>query len=132
MKIAIVTAEFNSEITLAMEAIAQRTVKLLGGTTLPPERVPGCFEIPLAVKKQLSKKDVDGVITLGAIIKGGTGHDELIASAIAPALLSLSLAYNKPVAIGILGPKITWRQAKSRASGYAKRAAQAAVKMIGH
>lgn len=129
-KIAIVVADFNPEITSLMEKEALATARAAGARVVEVVHVPGCFEIPLAAKRLLKRKDIRAIAVLGAIIKGGTGHDELIANAIAAELLDESLDSEKPVGFGILGPKITWRQAKSRAKDYAKRAVMAAMMTI--
>ncbi|MEK6953472.1 MAG: 6,7-dimethyl-8-ribityllumazine synthase [Candidatus Micrarchaeota archaeon] len=129
VKIAIVYAKFNPEITSVMVREAIVEVKANGAKVGAVVGVPGCFEIPLACQRLLKRKDVDCVVALGAIITGGTGHDGLIADAIAGELLDMGLDFDKHVSLGILGPKITLKQAKSRAKGYAKRAAIAAIAM---
>lgn len=127
IRLGIVVAKFNPEITSVMEKEAIRVAKSNNAAISHIVQVPGCFEIPLAVNRMLQLKNIDAVVLLGAIIKGGTGHDELIANAIASELLDSSLDENKPVGLGILGPKITWKQAKDRAKDYANRASLAAI-----
>ena len=70
--------------------------------------------MPLIIDKLLQKKDVDAVITLGAVIKGQTKHDESISNVTAKALVDLSIKYQKPVTLGITGPKRSDRQAHQR------------------
>jgi|SRR3989344_7391488 len=76
--------------------------------------VPGSYDIPLGVKKLLKKKDIDGVVTLGAVVQGETHHDIAIMNAVVPALTNLSLEFEKPVLLGITGPRITKQQAIDR------------------
>ena len=76
-----------------------------------------------------SKKNVDAVVTLGAIIKGQTKHDEVIANSTANALAKLSLKYSKPVSLGITGPGIQERQAFARIRPVSERAVEAIVKI---
>jgi 6,7-dimethyl-8-ribityllumazine synthase len=64
----------------------------------------------------LSNDTIDGVITLGCIIKGETDHDKYIASAVANGLVSVSLKYNKPVIFGVLTTN-TVSQALDRCGG---------------
>ena len=64
----------------------------------------------------MSNGDIDGVITLGCIIKGETDHDKYIASAVANGLVSVSLKYNKPVIFGVLTTN-TLTQALDRCGG---------------
>ena len=64
--------------------------------------MPGAFEIPLAAKLVSKRKDVDGVICLGAVIKGGTPHFHYVASEVTKGIAVASLESEKPIAFGIL------------------------------
>lgn len=130
VRIAIVVSEFNYDITYLMLQKALDHVKLLNAEVKTVVKVPGSFEIPLAVAKLLEKEDVDGVVTLGAIITGETKHDEVIGHQVARALLDLSIRYSKPVGLGIIGPGATRAQAEERIEEYAVRAVEAVVKMV--
>lgn len=92
--------------------------------------VPGAFDMPLAVEKLLKKKNVDAIVTLGAVIKGDTRHDDIVAENAARLLADLSLKYGKPVALGITGPGMSLEQARERAGRVPTRAVKAAVKMV--
>ena len=129
-KLAIVVSTFNHEITGEMSKTAQERAKELGVRIVKIVKVPGAFEIPMAVKELLKDKNIDGVITLGTIIKGGTNHDEVVAHSVATKLLDLSIEYNKPVSLGISGPNITWKQSKKRIKEYSTRAVDAVVNML--
>ncbi|UXD21459.1 6,7-dimethyl-8-ribityllumazine synthase [Ignicoccus pacificus DSM 13166] len=129
MKIGIVVAEFNYDITMLMKEKAISHAKFLGVET-EVVMVPGAFETPLAVKKLLKRDDIDGVAVLGAVIKGETDHDELVAGQAARKLMDLAIEYEKPVALGIIGPNATREQATERIEEYARRAVEAAVKMV--
>lgn len=89
--------------------------------------VPGAFDMPVIVDSLLRKKQVDGVITLGAVIKGQTKHDELISHATARALQDLSIKYQKPVSLGITGPGMQERHAYARIRPVSERAVEAVV-----
>jgi 6,7-dimethyl-8-ribityllumazine synthase len=91
--------------------------------------VPGAFDMPIIVDTLLKKKDVDGVVTLGAIIKGQTKHDEVISHSAARALTDLSIKYQKPVSLGISGPGMQERHAYARIRPVAERAIEAVVKI---
>jgi 6,7-dimethyl-8-ribityllumazine synthase len=91
--------------------------------------VPGAYDMPIVVDALLQKKDVDGVVTLGAIIKGQTKHDEVIAHSTAKSLTELSLKYQKPVSLGITGPGMQERHAYARIRPVAERAVEALVKI---
>lgn len=128
MKIGIVASEFNYDITYAMVELAKEEASFLGAEVTHVVKVPGTFDIPLAVKKLLEKKDIEGVVTLGAVIEGETKHDEIVIQHAARKIIDLSLEYNKPVSLGIAGPGLSRLQAHERVE-YAKRAVEAVVKM---
>lgn len=129
MNIAIVTAEFNEEITSRMLEIAQEKAKELKLTVKYSCKVPGSYDMPIIVDALLSKKDVDGVVTLGTIIKGQTKHDEIIAHSTAKSLTELSLRHKKPVSLGISGPGMQERHAYARIRPVSERAVEAVVKL---
>ena len=56
-------------------------------------KVPGIFDMPLIIDLLLQKNDVDGVVTLGAVIKGKTKHDEVIANSTANRISELSIKH---------------------------------------
>jgi 6,7-dimethyl-8-ribityllumazine synthase len=93
-------------------------------------QVPGTFDMPLIVEKLLQIEQIDAVVTLGAVIKGETGHDVVIANNTARLLSDISLKYQKPVTLGITGPDMTVRQAKNRVIVVPKLAVEAAHKMV--
>jgi len=62
--------------------------------------VPGVFEIPIAIRKNIKK--FDGFIALGCVIKGQTPHFNLICSSAFDAIQYLSIQYNKPIGNGII------------------------------
>jgi len=93
-------------------------------------KVPGAYDMPLMIQILLEKDDVDAVVTLGAIVKGETGHDQVIANALASKASELSLRYRKPVTLGVSGPSMTSEQAAERAEEYANRSVESAVKMV--
>lgn len=129
MNIAIVTAEFNDEITSRMLEIAQEKAKSLKITVKYSCMVPGAYDMPILVDALLTKEDVDGVVTLGAIIKGQTKHDEVIANSTAKSLTELSLKHKKPVSLGISGPGMQERHAYARIRPVAERAVEAVAKL---
>ena len=65
-------------------------------------RVPGSWELPIAVKELINKKKVDGVIALGVLIRGQTPHFDYIASEVAKGLAMVSLETGKPVGFGVI------------------------------
>ena len=129
MNIAIVVSEFNYKVTSKMLEVALEKAKLLKLNVKYTCKVPGVFDMPLVVETLLEKKNVDAVITIGALIKGQTKHDEVIANVTASRLSKLSLKHKKPVLLGITGPGMSERQANARIRPVAERAIEAALKI---
>src|SRR3989338_411094 len=129
-RLGMVISTFNYEITGEMARRAQGRAKEVGARIVKIIEVPGSFEIPLAAKELLDDKNVEGVVTIGTIIKGGTDHDTVVAHSVARKLLDLSCEYNKPVSLGISGPNITWQQSEKRIEEYAIRAVDSVVKVL--
>jgi len=129
IKIGFVVAEFNRDITYQMEILGEEHAKFLGAEVTEKIYVPGAYDMPLAIKKLLEKKDIDAVVTIGCVIEGDTSHDEVVVAQVTRKMTDLSLEYGKPVALGISGPGMTRMQAMERMD-YAKRAVEAAVKLV--
>lgn len=125
----IVVAQFNEEITLRMAKKALEKSQVEKAQTIVL-KVPGVFDVPIAVQKLLSDGNVDAVVTLGAVVKGGTAHDEVITKDAARRIGDLSLQFKKPVTLGIIGHGVDWDSAEERAEEYAERAVQAALDLI--
>lgn len=119
-------SDFNDFITGNMLTVAKDQAEIINVSVIEISHVPGAFDIPIIVNKLLARSDIDAVVTLGAIIKGETKHDEIIANSTASTLSTLSVTYGKPVSLGIIGPGMTSDQAKKRAEPVAKRAVNAA------
>jgi len=124
-----VVSEFNKEVTSRMLSVAQEKANLMKLKIVYTCKVPGAFDMPIIVDALLKKKDVDGIVTLGAIIKGQTKHDEVISYSTAKSLIDLSIKYQKPVSFGISGPGMQERHAYARIRPVAERAVEAVVKI---
>jgi len=130
LNIAIVVSEFNEEVTFRMLSVAEEKAKKMKLKISYICKVPGAYDMPIVIDALLQKKDVDGVVTLGAIIKGQTKHDEVIAHSTANALTTLSIKYQKPVSLGITGPGMQERHAHARIRPVAERAVESVVKIF--
>ena len=73
--------------------------------------VPGVYEIPVAIKKNIKK--YDGFVALGCVIKGETPHFDFICSSVFNSILDLSISYNKPIGNGII-TALNFKQAEER------------------
>ena len=128
MKIALLVSDFNFDVTSLMLERARRHAEFLGAEVNRVVHVPGVFDMPLAIKKLLKRRDVDGVVILGAVIKGDTSHDELITGPVASAAVHLALEFDKPVGLGITGPGMDRMQALDRIDN-AKNAVESVVRL---
>lgn len=128
MKIALVVADFNSEITHPMEKTAREYAADLGIEVTHAIHVPGVYDMAPIVKALLKRTEIAGVVMIGAVIKGETAHDELISHAIASAATALSIEFEKPVGLAITGPGMTDEQAEARIPN-ARRGVDAVVQV---
>jgi len=128
MKIGAVVSEFNYDITMMMLERAKEHAQFLGAEITHIVKVPGVFDMGLAIKKLLERKDIDGVVAIGAVIEGETEHDDIVIQHAARKIADLSIEYSKPVGLGISGPGMTRLQAEARIER-AKAAVEAVVKL---
>ena len=128
IKIGAVVAEFNYDITMMMLERAKEHAQFLDAEITQIVKVPGVFDMGLAVKKLITRKDIDGVITLGAVIEGETEHDELVIQHATRKIADLAIEHEKPIGLGITGPGMTRLQAQDRIDR-AKAAVEAVVKL---
>ena len=104
LRIAMVVSRFNSFLTEQLVKGATDAFVRLGGSEkdLTLVRVPGAYEIPLAAKCLASKKGVDAVVALGAVVQGATAHAALINETTARAFSQISLETGVPVLDGVV------------------------------
>ena len=136
LRFAIVVSRFNSAIT---ERLLGGALDALGRTGVNAEdvevvRVPGSWEMPLAIRAICDQKRHDAVIALGAVIRGDTPHFDYVAGQAAAGILRVSLDTGVPVIFGVLTTE-TFQQAMDRAGGKHGNkgwdAAMAAMEMAG-
>lgn len=130
VKLGICVSEFNWDICGPMLEFAKRHAEFLGAQITAEVMVPGVYDLPLAAKKLVERGDIDAVVTLGAVIEGETEHDEIVMQHATRKLIDMSVEYGKPVTLGISGPGMSRVQALERVNDYARRAVEAAVKMV--
>ena len=125
MNVALVVSEFNGKITSRMESAAKERAEAAGVSVVRTVRASGAFDVPPLADALLARPDVDAVVALGAVIRGRTRHDEVIAHAVASQLCAMSVKRGKPVGLGISGPGMDERQAYARIRPVAERAVDA-------
>lgn len=116
LKFALVVSRFNHFITDRLLGGALDALKRSGARDedLDLVKVPGSWEMPLAVAEVLKQKRHDAVICLGAVIRGETPHFDYVAGEAAKGLAQVSLQSGVPLAFGVLTTN-TLEQAIDRA-----------------
>ena len=109
-KILIINANYYNKITNNLVLTSKRILRKKKNN-LSIINVPGIFEIPIAIKKNI--KIFDAFIAIGCVIKGETPHFDLICKSTFDTILNLSVTYNKPIGNGII-TALTLEQAKER------------------
>ncbi len=104
LKFGFVVGRFNDFIGSKLLEGAKDAIVRHGGSLedAPLVYVPGAFEIPLAAQKLVKSTDVDAVICLGAVIRGGTPHFDYVASEVSKGVAQVGLDSGKPVIFGVL------------------------------
>jgi len=134
-KIALVAARFNSFIVEHLISGSKDALLSSGADENDIELfyVPGAFEIPLALKKIASSGKYDGIVALGAVIRGGTPHFEYVAGECVKGISQASLDSEVPIAFGVLTVD-TVEQAIDRAGANSgnkgAEAAESVIRMI--
>ena len=122
-KILIVIADYYEDISSLLLKSAKNN---LNNFSLKVIKVPGVFEIPITISKNIKK--YDGFIALGCVIKGKTPHFNFISSASTQAIMDISVVSKKPIGNGII-TCLNMSQAKARGKK-GKEAAQAVISVL--
>ncbi|MGI9308218.1 MAG: 6,7-dimethyl-8-ribityllumazine synthase [Gammaproteobacteria bacterium] len=103
-RLCLVAARFNEDIVAQLIAGARRMLNEHGiaDTAIKLVRVPGAFELPLAIKKLSAAGDYDGFIALGAVIRGGTPHFEYVSGECFSGISRVMYESEVPVGMGVL------------------------------
>ena len=122
-KILIVLADYYEDISSLLLKSAKNN---LNNFSVKVIKVPGVFEIPITISKNIKK--YDAFIALGCVIKGETPHFDFISSASTKAIMNLSVDSKKPIGNGII-TCLNMKQAKSRGKK-GKEAVQAIISVL--
>ena len=104
-KVAIVVSRFNSFIVDSLLDGAIDTLKRFGQVSdenITVVRVPGAYELPLTARRVAASGKFDGIIALGAVIRGGTPHFDFVAGECNKGLAQVALEFDTPVSFGVL------------------------------
>ena len=132
IRIGIICGRFNDLITDRLLSGALDTLRRHGVADgdVTVVWVPGAFEMPLAAKVLAARDDIDAVLTLGAVIRGATGHYDHVAGQAAAGIARAALDTGTPVVFGVLTTE-TLEQALDRAGAkVGNKGAEAAVTAI--
>ena len=122
-KILIVIADYYEDISSTLLKSAKSN---LNNFSIKVIRVPGVFEIPVTISKNIKK--YDAFIALGCVIKGETPHFNFISSASTQAIMNISAEFKKPIGNGII-TCLNMKQAKARGKK-GKEAAEAIISVL--
>jgi len=103
-KIALVVSRFNEFITGKLLDGALDALKKLGAEEADVSiyKVPGSFEIPYITKRLAISRKFDGIVCLGALIRGDTPHFDFLSAEVTKGLAQISLDDGVPVSFGVL------------------------------
>ena len=122
-KILIVLANYYEDISSVLLKNAKNN---LNNFSIKVIKVPGVFEIPVTISKNIKK--YDAFIALGCVIKGETPHFNFISSAATQSIMNLSVNSKKPIGNGVI-TCLNMKQAKARGKK-GKEAAQAVISVL--
>lgn len=116
LRFALVVSRFNEALTTRLESGAVDCLLRHGAADddITVFRVPGAWEVPMAVARVVRDGGYDAVIALGALVRGGTAHFDLIAAEVAKGVAQASISSGVPATFGIITAE-TLEQAVERA-----------------
>ena len=134
-RFAIVAARFNEFVVDSLIKGALRCLRQHGATDSNIEiiRVPGAFEMPVAVDKVAAARRADGIIALGAVIRGGTPHFEYVAGECVKGISAAGQRHGIPIGNGVLTVDTIEQaieRAGSKAGNKGEEAALAVIEMV--
>ena len=124
-KYLVVIADYYQDIAKGLLASALKLISK--SNTIKIIRVPGVFEIPVTISKNIKK--YDGFIALGCVIKGETPHFDFISTAATDGIMKISIENKKPIGNGIL-TCLDKQQAETRSKIKGSEAAKALLSVL--
>ena len=130
LRIGIVQARFNAEVTNAIAEACRAELRALGvaDKRVTHVSVPGALEVPLALEALADSRHQDALVAIGCIVRGETYHFELVANESGAGVSRVALDHQTPVANAILTVE-NLDQAWARAADKGRDAARVAVEM---
>jgi 6,7-dimethyl-8-ribityllumazine synthase len=130
LRIGIVQARFNNEVTNALSSACRQELQALGVAErdIHQVSVPGALEVPVALQALAETSRFDALIAIGCIIRGETYHFELVANESSAGVTRIALDFQIPIANAILTTE-NLSQAIARQSDKGSDAARVAIEM---
>jgi 6,7-dimethyl-8-ribityllumazine synthase len=120
VRVALCVARFYAELAGRLEQGAREALAQAGVDDVPAFSVPGAFELPTIAQYAAASGRFDGVVCLGAVIRGDTDHYDYVCSAATDGILRVALDTGVPCGFGVLTVD-TMEQALARVTGGDKR-----------
>jgi len=116
LQVALIVSRFNEALTSRLESGALDCLMRHGAdqANVSIIRVPGAWEIPLVAARAAESGDFDAIICLGALVRGGTAHFDLIAAEVAKGIAQVAISSGVPLTFGVITAD-TLEQAVERA-----------------
>ncbi len=132
LRFGIVVSRWNDFITKALLEGALDAIRRHGGSdeNITVAWVPGSFEIPVAAKAMAQSGRFDGIVALGAVIRGATSHYDHIAGAVTSGLSSVALETGLPIAFGVLTVESIEQAIERAGSKAGNKGAEAALVVV--
>jgi len=135
MRITIVAARFNEFIVESLLKGALHCLRQHGAADAEIEviRVPGAYEMPLAVEKVAAARRADGIIALGAVIRGATPHFDYVSGECMRGIAASSRQHGVPIGMGVLTTdsiEQAIERAGTKAGNKGEEAALALIEMV--
>ena len=130
LRIAIVATRWNTGVVESLVAGAQQCLAEWGvgrGTLM---YAPGAYEVPLAVELLARSRRYDGVIALGAVIRGDTPHFDFVAGECARGMQNVALRHGLPLGFGVLTVNTAKQAAERAKAGRSNKGYEAAAAML--
>lgn len=135
LKIGIVVSRFNEFITSKLLSGAEDTLRRHGANEddITVAWVPGAFEIPLIAKKMAKSGKCDGIIALGAVIRGATSHYDYVCNEVSKGIALVNMETEVPTAFGVVTTENIEQaveRAGTKAGNKGSDAAMAVIEMV--
>ncbi len=102
LRIGVIGTRWNADIVARLHEGALRGLESYGVDNITELSVPGAYELPLAAQYLAESGSVDGIVVIGAVIRGETTHYELVAGECGRAIMDVQLATGTPIGMGVL------------------------------